>query len=377
MSKPDMRGITRRGPSYRFTVYLGKKPDGRQLRQYLTWRPPYGTPRRKADRLASEAYRAFRDRCLRCGELRENMRFSELCTLYFAHYAPAQLKEVTIYNYVSAVRNHLLPAFGALRLRQITAPRLSRYFVTECPLSPPSCRKLKSVLSGILNFAVSQGYLAENPCKNALCRRAPRQEAAVLTQSQAALLSAYLRADASPESAVLFLLLHTGLRVGEALALQWQDVDFARGVLRICRTLSSAGSGCYLSEPKTRASIRCVCLSPEVLTALRAFRASMTAASVPGVPHDLIFRAKSGGFLRRESVRRYLYRAADALSFPRCPVHALRHTFASLMINSGVHLKAVSAILGHSSVSVTGDIYAHVFAEYQAAAASAVSLRLG
>ena len=68
MSKPDMRGITRRGPSYRFTVYLGKKPDGRQLRQYLTWRPPYGTPRRKADRLASEAYRAFRDRCLRCGE---------------------------------------------------------------------------------------------------------------------------------------------------------------------------------------------------------------------------------------------------------------------------------------------------------------------
>ena len=103
----------------------------------------------------------------------------------------------------------------------------------------------------------------------------------------------------------------------------------------------------------------------------------MTAASVPGVPHDLIFRSKSGGFLRRESVRRYLYRAADALSLPSCPVHALRHTFASLMINSGVHLKAVSAILGHSSVSVTGDIYAHVFAEYQAAAASAVSLRLG
>ena len=94
------------------------------------------------------------------------------------------------------------------------------------------------------------------------------------------------------------------------------------------------------------------------------------------MPADLIFRSHAGGFLRRETVRRTLYRLLRAESLPRCPVHGLRHTFASLLINSGVHLKAVSAILGHSSVAVTGDIYAHLFAEYQAAASSAAANRL-
>lgn len=375
MNDPAMRGITRRGISYRFTVYLGKTADGRQIRRYLTWRPPYGVTRRRADRLAAEEYQSFRSRCRGNAQLRESMRFSELCELYFEQYAPAKLKEVTIYNYRSAVRCHLLPEFGALRLRELTTPLLSRYFVAQCPLSPQSCRKLRTVLSGILSFACSQGYLAENPCRAALCRRVPAAPAAVLDEAQAARLSAALRREDSVESAVLFTLLHTGLRVGECLALRWQDVDFDRRVLRVRRTLCATGRGCFLSEPKTRASARAVHCPEEVLTLLRRQRARQSSAAA-FVPADLIFRSHAGGFLRRETVRRALYRLLRAECLPRCPVHGLRHTFASLLINSGVHLKAVSAILGHSSVAVTGDIYAHLFAEYQAAASSAAANRL-
>lgn len=371
MKKQKMKGIIRRGESYSFTVYMGRTPEGRQIRQYMTWRPPFGVSRAKADRMAAEAYDDFRARCRGHAELRENMRFSELCALYFEQYAPAKLKEVTVYNYRSAVQNHLLPVFGGLRLRELTTPRLSRYFVSECPLSAPSCQKLRTVLSGILSFACTQGYLAENPCRNALCRRTEGAPAAFLQQEQAARLCAALRGAYSPEHVVLYTLLYTGLRVGECLALRWCDIDMERRVLRVRHTLCVTGRGCFLSEPKTRASARAVSLPADAADYLALHREKSGAAD-----GDLVFSAPDGGFLRRESVRRSLYRTLAVEGLPRCPVHALRHTFASLLINSGVHIKAVSTILGHSSVSVTGDIYAHVFADYQAAASAAVALRL-
>lgn len=371
MKNQKMRGIIRRGESYSFTVYMGRRGDGRQIRKYMTWRPPYGVSRAKADRLAAEQYEIFRARCRGHAELRENMRFSELCELYFEQYAPAKLKPVTTYNYRSAVQNHLLPEFGALRLRELTTPRLSRYFVTECKLAAPSCNKLRTVLSGILSFACTQGYLAENPCRNALCRKKENAPAAFLQQEQAAQLCAILRRTYSQENVVLYTLLHTGLRVGECLALRWQDVDLTRRVLRVQHTLCVTERGCFISEPKTRASARAVNL-PEAAAEYLEFHREKTAAS----GGEFVFAAQNGGFLRRESVRRSLYRTLDAAGLPRCPVHALRHTFASLLINSGIHIKAVSSILGHSSVSVTGDVYAHVFADYQAASETAVALRL-
>ena len=375
-----MRGIMRRGETYRFTVYLGRGPDGAQLRKYTTWRPPRGLSRAKQDKLASEACAEFRRRCRDYPELREEMRFSELCRLYFEQYAPSCLKEVTAYNYRSACDGHLLPAFGEKRLRELTTPALSRYFTTDCPLKAASCRKLMTVLSGILTFAETQGYLTSNPCKNVLCKKDDHgRSPQVLEAADAAKLSRLLQADGM-ENAVLFTLLHTGMRVGECLALRWEDVDFDAQVIHIRRTLASAGSGLYLSDPKTSGSDRSAKFGAEVFERLGRERARQLQNSLktPGWEHpEMVFTTETGGFCGRGRILRHLHGLLIKNDLPDCTVHSLRHTFASILINEGVHIKAVSAILGHSSVRVTGDIYAHAFADYEARAAEAVSLALG
>ena len=98
----------------------------------------------------------------------------------------------------------------------------------------------------------------------------------------------------------------------------------------------------------------------------------------PGWEHpEMVFTTETGGFCGRCRILRHLHGLLIKNDLPDCTVHSLRHTFASILINENVHIKAVSAILGHSSVRVTGDIYAHAFADYEARAAEAVSLALG
>ncbi len=91
----------------------------------------------------------------------------------------------------------------------------------------------------------------------------------------------------------------------------------------------------------------------------------------------MVFTNNTGGYYSRCHLRLYMLQLFKENDLPACTLHSLRHTFATLMINAGVHIKAVSSVLGHSSISVTGDVYSHTLAEYEAKAAAAFSLKLG
>lgn len=377
--RKSMRGITRRGPSYRFTVYLGRRSDGGQLRRYKTWRPPHGTSRWEADRLAVEAYQSFRLLCRTDAEAAQSMRFSDLYTLYFAEYAPARLKPSTIYNYRCMGDNYILPVFGLRPLAQITSAELSAFLLGHPERAGSTCVKLKVILSSMLSFAVKQGYLTTNPCHNALCRPLDTRPAAVLSQEAACLLNQVLRSFFCPENVILHTLLHTGLRVGECLGLRWEDVDFEHQVLHIRCALSNSDHGYYLSTPKTRSSQRSIrfdrCVF-ELLAQQREYQQRQQQKATVWKHPGMVFTTGNGSFFSFNRLRNYFYRIQAANGLPTCTLHSLRHTFATLMINAGVHIKAISSVLGHSSISVTGDIYSHSLAEYEARAAAAVSLRL-
>jgi integrase len=377
--RKSMQGITRRGPSYRFTVYLGRRLDGGQLRRYKTWRPPYGTSRWEADRLAVEAYQRFRSLCRTDAEAAQSMRFSDLYTLYFAEYAPARLKPSTVYNYRCMADSCILPVFGLRPLAQITTAELSAFLMGHPGKSGATCVKLKVILSSMFSFAVTQGYLSANPCRNALCRPLDSAPAVVLTQEEASLLNQVLRSWFCPEHVILHTLLHTGLRTGECLGLRWEDVDFEHQILHIRRSLAWAGHGIYLSTPKTRSSQRSIRFDRsvfELLAQQRAYQKLQMQRSETWQQPGMVFTNEHGGYYCSCHLRRFFYRTLQTHRLPSCTLHSLRHTFATLMINAGVHIKAISAVLGHSSITVTGDIYSHSLAEYEARAAAAVSLRL-
>ena len=112
-------GIRKRGNTYEFNVSAGYDGAGKHIRHYGTFTAPEGVSESKADRLAMEAYVDFACKARGNKSFGENMRFNQLCEIYFTEYAPNKLKSVTIENYKSNVKNHIAPVFGNRKLEDI------------------------------------------------------------------------------------------------------------------------------------------------------------------------------------------------------------------------------------------------------------------
>jgi len=170
------------------------------------------------------------------------------------------------------------------------------------------------------------------------------------------------------------LLLSTGLRRGEALALRWGNVDFLGGELQVVETAFKLNDGTYvIKEPKTPHSCRAVALPPSLTVLLREHRIDQEALgarmSKPLSGIDLVFARSDGSPLDPNAVTRAFSSLVRKTGLPHMRLHDLRHTHATLMLKAGVHPKIVSERLGHAGISITLDTYSHVLPGLQEAAA--------
>lgn len=168
-------------------------------------------------------------------------------------------------------------------------------------------------------------------------------------------------------------LIGTGLRRGEVLALQWQDVDLDNRIIRIRRSATDVKGKLVIAAPKTRASAGWVGLSTRMVTVLERQRATQgqeRALWGEAYEHNnLVFARENGAMLRPEYIlKRFRALSTDA-GLPTCRLHDLRHLAASLMLQNGVPLPLVSKTLRHSQVSITADLYGHLSPEAAHAAA--------
>lgn len=171
------------------------------------------------------------------------------------------------------------------------------------------------------------------------------------------------------DRALVILLGLCGLRIGEAAALTVDDFDFLRRSVRITKAASEVAGKILVGPTKTGAN-RAVALPRIVVEELAAH----LAAYPPG-PKGLIFGRLGGGYLRRNAWRRRVWVPAvkrAKISDPLPRPHDLRHTAASLAIQAGAHPKAIQAMLGHSSITVTLDRYGHLFPSLSESLADAV-----
>jgi integrase len=229
-------------------------------------------------------------------------------------------------------------------------------------LAESTIRSAYTILHAVLDTAVRDGALASNPAAAIRRPRVTAKEAAHLTPAQVAAL---LRAAEGSRYAPMFaLLVHTGLRRGEALALQWADVDFARSLLRVRGTLSRIDGGLLITEPKTAKSKRFVPISEPAARLLRQVQDSQAEerrlAGSAWRQTGFVFTTELGEPCDPRNALRALRVAATKAGLPHAGLHTLRHSAASVMLTRGVPLKVVSEILGHSSIAITGDIYGHV-----------------
>jgi integrase len=171
-----------------------------------------------------------------------------------------------------------------------------------------------------------------------------------------------MAAQGSDLEVLLLIAVATGARQGELLALRWRDIDLAGGAAHIRHTLIAQGR--VLAEPKTESSRR-TCLLPDIaVDALRRHRKAQLRRRLEAGSDwhdgDFVFCRANGTPMVATTLREQYRHVLDAAGLPFKPFHHLRHAYASLQIGEGEDLANISKALGHSSLSTTADIYAHL-----------------
>ena len=278
--------------------------------------------------------------------------------------------------YVRALKGHVYPVIGGLRLRDIKPSRVSEVLVVmeDKGLSKSYQHVAHKAMSAVFRAALADGLIGSNPC---LAVKAPRGDAApkiVPTREQVAALI-----DNAPDArmrAFVAVLAYTGVRIGEALAIEWKDVGDDSIAIR-------RGKG-----GKSRA----VPITPALAEILRQWRTEQAAERLASIwwdtEHDYVLSSDCGTKWDPHNARKKFRPLVEGVESddpdkarpPICPgatPHSLRHATATLLLEEGVPMKVVAELLGHSSTRITDEVYSHVTARLVAEAGNAIERALG
>ena len=284
----------------------------------------------------------------------------------------------TVRHYQQHVREHIRPFLGNAKLTQVTTPRVYAFLdeLAAGGRSEEARRRAVQSLGRIFRHAKGRGLVGHNPVADVTMRRSKRDKARVAIPTRAE-LKAILDAAAGRWRPLIVTAMFTGLRASELRGLRWQDVDLKRKVLTVAQR---ADAWKRIGAPKTEAGTRDVPLSPMVVNTLREW-----CLACPKGAHDLVFPSGAGEVEHHPNIVNRGWNptqlAAGILVMvdgldkegrpakvarPRYNFHALRHAAASMFIESGLTPKRVQTIMGHSSITVTYDVYGHLFSDDEA-----------
>ena len=273
------------------------------------------------------------------------------------------IRTSTFSSYEQVVRK-LCVYLGEIRLDQLRDTHVRHCYskMLQDGVSARTVQKTISVLRPALQCAVQEGLIRSNPCSTAPAPRVTKKEMQVLSREQVHTL---LYVSANDTLGPLYVVLvSTGLRIGEALALRWADVDLSEKTLMVRRTVQRIrGHGLVVGEPKSATSRRTVYLVDVAVAALHDQHARQEEQRQVLGPewqeNDLVFHSIKGTHLDPTNVHHRFEKALQAAGLPRVRVHDLRHTAATLALEQGVHPKIVQEMLGHQTYVITMDLYSH------------------
>ena len=300
-----------------------------------------------------EKLQKLKEECggLKPEKVRSEMPFGDWLTYWYANHSKPKIRPTTQETYESRIRLHIIPEIGDIPLNKLTQNDLQQFYgrlkksgrkrFTDKygeGLSDRMVRMCHATCRSALEKAVQDGLIRVNPAIG--CKLPPKKarEMQVLTREE--LQRFLIQAKFEGYYEVFLLDLATGLRRGELMALQWDDLNFKTGVLNVNKQVYDVRGQLQISTPKTKNSIRKIVLPPAV-------------------------------------VRRRLQLILEHAGCKHVRFHDLRHTFATLALENGMDVKTLSAILGHVSAATTLDIYTHITDDMQRAAAASIDRGIG
>lgn len=265
------------------------------------------------------------------------------------------LKDSTKVSYEHTYRNYILPEFSNRYIDSITPLEVQEWVdkLVQNGLSPGTVSKCFRYFRTAMKQAEAWEMISKAPTIKINLPRVPKEEFSFLETQQ--MLQA-IQAARIPERYLFATLGMSGLRLGEALALRWKDVDFKGCCIKVNRAWSYHGG---FSEPKTPTSRRAVPLVDSLSNLLGEL---YHFAGRPD-PEELLFSVNGETPLDPSNVRRRFDEALRLAELPEVTIHSLRHSYASLMLAKGASIKALQHALGHASATMTLNTYAHLIKE--------------
>jgi integrase len=355
--------------------YVLDAPSGLEGKRKQAWSKGYTT--RKAAEAALREELGRRDRgVVLCTE---KLTVREFMDRWLEHMQILGRDEQTLHGYRRLLELHALPAIGGMQLRALESLHLSDLYAKlqrqgrrdgkPGGLHPRTVGHVHRALHRMLKQAVRWKFLAQNPATDIELPSVPKSEMVTLSREQAvALVKA---AEQRPLMRILVMLgVATGARLGELLALRWQDVDLGAGTVRIGWSRRIVKRRMQVKGPKTEAGYRTVVLGQTALAALKRLRAEhaerrLAMGADYHTDEDLVICKADGSPYRPDSVSGMFREFVDSQGLPKTVhVHTLRHSAASFLAAAGVPASDIAAQLGHKDGGALAlRVYIHPMAE--------------
>ena len=375
--RPSGDGMVRRRDDGRWEgrIVVGHKANGDPIFRHV-----YAKTQKALTEKLHQSIECYQD-----VELTEDSRITlgEWLDRWLAEYKDGTIRPGTLEGYRNYIENYIKPQLGGKQVSLITTQDVQRMYrrlksggrVREDAegskrLSDSTVRHIHTMLHGAMKAAVQAHIIPKNPTENATVPKSNYKPMQVLNEQE---LDTFLQAVQKDDiwRDFFYTELMTGLRRGELLALQWDDLDFGTGILTISKQVSLVRGKIVMSVPKTKSSIRKLVLPPAVVQVLKEYRKSNHSRWM--FPSPVLEDMP----LNPGSVYDRLQLILEHANCKQVRFHDLRHTFATLALQNGMDVKTLSAMLGHVSAATTLDIYTHATSDMQHAAARKIDCGIG
>ncbi|MGM0168998.1 hypothetical protein IGI39_003314 [Enterococcus sp. AZ135] len=281
------------------------------------------------------------------------------------------VKESTYCKTKEMFELHILPVFKDYKVNKIPVSK-AQSFANSKVTELVNYRKTISDASRIVKFAISLGYAEGNPFEKITM---PKRKKALDDESIANFftkqeledfLAAVNKNGKQKMIAFFRTLAFSGMRVGELIALTWEDVNFKDKTIRISKTLTRGENNrLYVEQPKTKNSKRTIPMDQKTLDILKHWRSVQRKEFlISGYntlkPNQLLFSNERNTFMQLSKPRKWMNSIIKQNNLKRITIHGLRHTHATMLLEAGVTVKDVQVRLGHASIQITMDTYLHI-----------------
>lgn len=335
---------------YRAKVTVGKDANGKSVVKYVSGRT------KKELEAAKEA---VRQEYITGYSAPKAALFGPYALQWYNTYKKPNIKESAQSSYRTALNKHILPVLGEKRLTAISTMDLQELLNSKSDACATIIENVYHVLESVFKQAYSEGIIQRDITVGLIKPSKAKKSRRALTEAEEAAAKVLMQEE---NGLLVALLYYAGLRLGEACGLQWEHIDFKKGLIHVCQQVNLRTG--KIADTKTENSVRDVPLPDELAEMLLPLR---------GMPKAYVFPAPGGSYYRNSPVNRLwlclmarMYeidhnietRPGENVSI--LTPHYFRHNYASVLYNAGIDVLSAQRFLGHANVKVTLEIYSHL-----------------